>query len=617
MGLLKRLKRLLSAKVTNPAYRVILSTVSRNRWLVALSFNSNLFSILFEGSTFGIIFGALSVLGSESLPDFRNNRFTAFPPIYALLSNLDRGQLFLGLIGTAVLMQLAKSSLRYVAMVASGYLAAKIQVQMTERVFSQILSLSFPCASRYKVGDLVSYVNDAGNTVKLQISLWNNAIVHLLSIVVYAVVVMAISLPLSGVAVVLAGGVTLAQNYLQPRIRSTSRRLVEKRVDVTKQLAESIQALRVIHTFARQRATVQQVRHIQRQLMPLLQRQARLLNALPFIGDVMAIAAIGGLLVAGFFLLDQSARLVLPALITFIAALNRLSTQVQSLSSVGNRLADNIGGIERLDAILATEGKSFTRRGGLAFTQLRHDIHFDRVGLCYTLDGDSVLQDVSFRMKRGTMTALVGGSGAGKSSLSDLLVGLYDPTAGAIRFDGVELGEFDLDSWRSHLGVVSQDTFVFNRSILDNIRYGCPDATAAEVIQAARAAQAHEFIAELPGGYDTVVGERGYRLSGGQRQRLAIARTILKQPEVLILDEATSALDSQSEALVQQALAELQQDRTVMVIAHRLSTIVKADQILVLEKGRVVERGTHHELLAKGKRYAHYWQLQLQGGALV
>ncbi|MEO1132918.1 MAG: ABC transporter ATP-binding protein, partial [Cyanobacteria bacterium J06639_1] len=464
MSLLKRLKRLLSDRVTSPAYRVILATVSRNRWLVLLSFNSSLFSVFFEGSTFGIIFGALSVLGSDRLPDFQNNRITAFPPIYAFLSGMERGELFVFLILSAIGLQVARSGFRFMSMVASGYLAARVQVQMIERVFAQILSLSFPCSSRYKVGDLSSYVTTAGGTVKVQITLWNSLLVNMLTIFAYIAVVVSISIPLSAVAILLAGGVAIVQSQLMPRIRRTSKRLTTKRVDVSKQLIESIQALRVIHTFARQRATLQHMRRILQKLVPLLERQTRLLSTLPPVSDIMSVTAIGGLLIAGFFLLDGEAQLVLPALITFIAALNRLSTQVQSISSTSNRLADNIGQLERLNAILAPEDKTFTRLGGNAFAAVRDEIEFDRVSLRYNPDDDEVLKEVSFRMKRGTMTALVGGSGAGKSSLADLLIGLYDPTAGAIRFDGVDMREFDLESWRSHLGVVSQDTFIFNSS---------------------------------------------------------------------------------------------------------------------------------------------------------
>jgi ATP-binding cassette subfamily B protein/subfamily B ATP-binding cassette protein MsbA len=204
----------------------------------------------------------------------------------------------------------------------------------------------------------------------------------------------------------------------------------------------------------------------------------------------------------------------------------------------------------------------------------------------------------------------VGESGAGKSSIADLLIGLYEPTSGQVLVDGLALQSYSLESWRKGLGVVGQDTFIFNQSILENIRYGLPQATADEVRDAAHLAQADGFISSLPQGYDTVVGERGYRLSGGQRQRIALARAILMQPEILILDEATSALDSQSERLVQEALNQFERDRTVLVIAHRLSTIVRADQIIVLEKGQVVEQGNHQELLELDGKYAHYWALQ-------
>ena len=197
------------------------------------------------------------------------------------------------------------------------------------------------------------------------------------------------------------------------------------------------------------------------------------------------------------------------------------------------------------------------------------------------------------------------------------MIGLYEPTQGRILIDGAPAQELQAADWRARLGVVSQDTFIFNRSILENICYGSPNASEEEAIAAAKDAQAHEFIMALPEGYNTTVGERGYRLSGGQRQRLALARAILRQPDVLILDEATSALDSHSERLIQEALERFQQERTVLAIAHRLSTIVRADCILVMDAGEIIERGTHQELLALGNRYATYWNLQANDNQLV
>jgi ATP-binding cassette subfamily B protein/subfamily B ATP-binding cassette protein MsbA len=205
----------------------------------------------------------------------------------------------------------------------------------------------------------------------------------------------------------------------------------------------------------------------------------------------------------------------------------------------------------------------------------------------------------------------VGSSGAGKSSIADILVGLYDATEGQILIDGRPLPDFDLISWQQHLGVVSQDTFLFNATIAENISHGTPDSTRAQIIEAAEKAQAAGFISDLPDGYDTLIGERGYILSGGQRQRLSLARAILRDPELLILDEATSALDTQSERLVQQAIDQFERQHTVLVIAHRLSTIVKADLICVLEKGQIVEQGNHQELLEKQGIYASLWRQQV------
>jgi len=204
----------------------------------------------------------------------------------------------------------------------------------------------------------------------------------------------------------------------------------------------------------------------------------------------------------------------------------------------------------------------------------------------------------------------VGSSGAGKSTIADLLLRLYDPSGGSIVADGKAINDYSLSSWRQRLGVVSQDTMLFTNTVRENIRFGRADAADADVEAAARLANAHEFIAALPDGYDTVVGEGGHGLSGGQRQRLALARAIIRQPEILVLDEATSALDSASEELIQKALEAFSRERTVLVIAHRLSTISRADQILLVEGGRVVESGKHQELLDRDGHYARYWRLQ-------
>jgi subfamily B ATP-binding cassette protein MsbA len=249
------------------------------------------------------------------------------------------------------------------------------------------------------------------------------------------------------------------------------------------------------------------------------------------------------------------------------------------------------------------------RADAAPFPGFREALRFERMGFAYQ-PGSPVLEEIDLAVRPGEVVALVGPSGAGKSTLADLVPRFHDPTEGRVTLDGVDLRDLRLAELRGMLGIVTQETILFHDTVRNNIAYGLPDAPQAEVEAAARAANAHEFIAALPTGYDTVLGEKGTRLSGGQRQRIAIARALLRNPPLLILDEATSALDTESERLVQQAIDEVMEGRAVLVIAHRLSTVRRADQIVVLEGGRVVERGSHDELVSRNGLYRRLYDLQ-------
>ena len=297
---------------------------------------------------------------------------------------------------------------------------------------------------------------------------------------------------------------------------------------------------------------------------------------------------------------------------SFMTALFMLYAPVKNLSRINNVIQQGIAAAGRVFEVLDTLPDVEERKDALVLEGIEHGVEFDHVDFRYSEEGENILKDITFRVSPGTLAAIVGSSGAGKTTLVDLLPRFYDPQRGAIRIDGTDIRDVSLSSLRSLIGIVSQHTILFNDTLRNNIAYGMPDASMERIEEAARRANAHPFIIRLPEGYQTVIGEQGLKLSGGERQRVAIARAILKDAPILVLDEATSALDTESESIVQEALEHLMLGRTTFVIAHRLSTVRNADTILVVEEGRIVESGAHEELLAGETRYRSFYLKQFE-----
>lgn len=602
------------SKSQQPADVLIRQTAQEQWLLIGINLISSLVEALTEGATLGVVFLAVQVLSESAISPFNwasNPLVSWWPQAVEILNALPTTALFISLLGLAVLLQGLQSLTRFLNLVSVGYFAARCRALVTARIHSQILNFSFPCASSYKVGDLTDYAGSGPEAIRQQIELTSQLLVGSLLVATYLAVLVKIS-PWLLVAVLLMGGViTIIQKILLPRIRTGSITVTQAQVAISRRITENFQGLRLLHTSGQLGAADQKLQRSMDVLEHQLRGQVRRLSVVGPFSSFLPILAISLIACLSLLLFGGRSTGVLPSLVTFVVALQRLTVRVSGLASTFNQLSDNSGKLIRLNEILSPNNKQFLRKGGIPFKVLRRHIILDSVSLQYASTLRPALTDISVTINKGETVALVGPSGAGKSSVADLLTGLYTPTKGKILIDNRPLDEIDLASWQQRLGVVSQDTFLFNASIAENIAFGAPWATDFQIQSACHAALADRFIMQLPEGYDTFVGERGYRLSGGQRQRLSLARAILRDPELLILDEATSALDSDTERLVQQALDRFGKNHTVLVIAHRLSTIVLANQIFVMDAGRVQEQGTHNSLLAQDGLYKKLWDYQV------
>jgi len=390
--------------------------------------------------------------------------------------------------------------------------------------------------------------------------------------------------------------------YLSNQVRQTSRRQQEAVGRLNAMLHENVQGNRVVKAFGRETYEQERFREHDERLMRIATRLSRL-RSLP-VTDILGGFALAGVVWYGGTSVVQGTRTA-GDLGGFVLAIVFLYRPFKSLVRTNYTIQQGLAGAERVFELLDTPSGVVDRPGASVLDGVHQAIEFHDVSFAYD-PGEPVLRHIDLRIGVGQVVALVGMSGGGKSTLADLIPRFYDVTSGRITIDGTDVRELTIKSLRKHMAVVTQFTFLFNDTIRANIAYGDPSRSTEEIIEAARAANAHDFIMEFPQGYETAIGDLGVRLSGGQRQRLAIARALLKNAPILILDEATSALDTESEGLVQEALERLMENRTTLVVAHRLSTVRRANRIVVLVRGEIIESGTHEELLARG---AEYWKL--------
>ena len=597
-------------------YRRLLRFLRPHKWRMAAAITSNMAASVLDAFAFTLLIPFLNALfGVDQI----------IPAGLGWIGNLQQAMLGtvlnpsdkLGSLRTVIFAMLGVVLAKNVFVWLGGQLGAGLQEYVTrdlrDAVFKHLQRLPLGYFHRNKTGQIMSTVlADTDQTRGVITEVVTRTLQNATMLLVNVVTLFLISARLTLIALVIAPLLTLALQPILRKLRRGHRVLRAEYGEITSVLQEVTSGVRLVksfrgepyedarftdasHGYSDRSARMQRVAFLSQPLTELIGTSIAVL--ILWIGAQQALSGAPGM--------DGA------LLITFMIIVMRLLPPLKQLSQMPTVAQQSLAAAERLFGVLDQATEVQTDRGTRLAQPPRDAIEFDHVTFAY--ETDPVLSDVSFKARPGDIIALVGPSGAGKSTLVDLIPRFYEPTSGRILLDGVDTREFKLDSLRAQTGIVSQDTVLFNDTVIRNIAYGsAASRTREQVIQAAKSANAHDFIMELPQGYDTILGERGTRLSGGQRQRIAIARALLSDPPILILDEATSALDTESERLVQEAIDRLLEGRTVFVIAHRLSTVAHATGILVLDRGRVVERGTHDELLKRQGMYHRLHSLQFR-----
>lgn len=490
-----------------------------------------------------------------------------------------------------------------------SYVGQSVIIDIRAAVFKKLQRLSISFYDKNKTGTIMSYVTNDVNA--LQSAMVENTIEMITEgfILIGSVVAMIyLDWRLTLFTVCTFPVVLWFMEFFGKKIRKTGGRIQECTADITSVLQESVASARVIKSFVREDYEVDRFDVENRANFRANMKNAQLMATLTPVVEL--VAAIGVTMIIWYGGNNViNGTITAGSLVAFLTYAVNISNPIKRLTRVIGNIQKALAAAQRVFMIIDMPEEIAESRDAKQLPEVSGKVEFQNVSFAYD-DKGNVITDLSFSVKPGEVIAIVGPSGAGKSTIANLLPRFYDVNKGDIKIDGHSVREVTLDSLREQVGIVPQETMLFNGSVYNNILYGRLDATKEEIEAAAKAANAHDFIMQLTDGYETKLGDRGVNLSGGQRQRIAIARAILKNPRILILDEATSALDTESERVVQEALDRLMVGRTSFVIAHRLSTVKNADKILVLEKGNLVESGTHDELLALDGLYAHLYKIQ-------
>ena len=570
---------------------------------------TTLLSALLEGGTVGLIASFLQGLTNPEEPPVRTG--IEWFDIWILATKASAASRIYRLSALILIAVWLRSGLNYFAQFYSKLAECYLADSIRKRLFDQLQSLSLSYYSKSRSGDLINSITNEVNQLKQAFSVVSNLITRGSTLLAYVISMFWLSWQLTIASVLLFTLLSVALTNIIARVREASFEVPKANGHLASVAIEFINGIRTVQVSATQVFERQRFYQATDEVISANNKVITLSALVKPLAEGVSSTILIGMVVLAFNLFILSGQLRAASLLTFMFVLFRMMPLVSQVNQARENLSRFQGSLDNIKELLRKDNKIYLPDGHSQFLQLKRSIDFVSLDFGYD-DDELVLRNITLSITKGETTALVGASGAGKTTLVDLLPRFYDPTQGRILIDGVDLRELNINSLRRRMAVVSQDTFVFNNTVRYNIAYGLEGLDDEAIWEVARLANAAEFIRELPDQLDTILGDRGVRLSGGQRQRIAIARALLRDPEILILDEATSALDSVTERLIQESLEKLSQGRTVIAIAHRLSTIVRADKVVVLEQGRIVEQGTYQELLKRRGKLWKYHQMQYE-----
>jgi subfamily B ATP-binding cassette protein MsbA len=590
---------------------IVLREFKHFRRLAALAIIFTLLSAVFDGFGVGFVLSFLQGFTNPNAAPIQTG--VGWFDNWILGINAPVNQRLYRISSLILILTFVRLSFSYLGLLYSRLCELNLGYRLHQRLFEQLQALSLSYFAKTRSGELIHTIKSESAQLVQTLRISFLIITQSLTLLVFLVSMLLLSWQLTIISIMLFSLLSVGISTLLGRIREASFETSKASGNYTSVVLEFINGVRTVQAFAAHEFEQRRFSDANQRLLKAQINSTSAQIVVSPLREGVAITILISMLILSFATLIPNGQMQPASLLTFLFVLFRMMPALRQLDGARVQISSLYGALHNIKEFLRTDNKPYLKDGKLQFLGLQRAIEFVAVDFGYDPD-ELVLHNISLTIKPGQMMALVGASGAGKSTLVDLIPRFYDPIQGQILIDGVDLRKFDISSLRRKLAVVSQDTFIFNTSVRNNIAYAIDDADEEAIWEAARLANALEFIQQLPQGFDTQLGDRGIRLSGGQRQRIAIARALLRDPEILILDEATSALDSVSERLIQDSLEKLSVGRTVIAIAHRLSTIIRADKVVVLERGRIVEQGEYQELLEQRGNLWKYHQIQHEMG---